>query len=100
MSLVHFDPNLQNYCTIDGENLSIRSMEGNRELARLKVGNDSEKARFSPDGRLICVTGQGSNAQPQVWDWRAGELIYRVENEATLFASDFSPDSRLLAIGH
>lgn len=100
LSLVHFDSELRNYCAIDGENLSIRSFDGNLELSRLRVGYKAEKARFSPDGRLICVTGEGSCAQPQVWDWHTGKLIYRIEDEATLFASDFSPESKLLAIGH
>jgi WD40 repeat protein len=101
LSLIHFDVNLEQYMSWDGSALSVRRVEDDVELARLPISGQCEKARFSPDGRLVLVTNPASDRDcVQVWDWRRSAVIYTVHRKATHFAATFSPDSRLLAVGH
>jgi WD40 repeat protein len=101
-SLIHFDADLEIYTVWDGAALSVRRVEDDAEVARLPISQWCEKARFSPNGRLISVTNaqDRGSLEVQVWDWRRCEIVYRVPKKGTLFATDFSPDSRLLAVGH
>ncbi len=106
LSLIHFDPDLEHYTfwrrePPDGKGLSVRRVDDDSEVARLPIDGLSEKARFSPDGRLIRVTRGPENSRwVEVWDWRREKMLYHVPQKAMAFAHDFSPDSKLLAVGH
>jgi serine/threonine protein kinase/WD40 repeat protein len=100
-SAIHFDADLQYHTAWDGDALSVCRVGTGQEVVRLPVNRSCQKARFSPDGRFICVSSSPGEGDPvQVWDWRQRTLVYRVEKPAMQFATAFSPDSRQLAIGH
>ena len=101
LALIHFDARLEHYLVWNGSALSVRRSQDDIELAQLPVSGLCQKARFSPDGRLIWVTNPDSDRDcVQVWDWRRGEVSYRVHRKATHFAADICSDTRLLAVGH
>lgn len=101
LSMVHFGPDLEIYCTPEADGLNIRRFRDNQSLTVLPVESTAEKARFSPDGRLLSVTTlREGKAEVAVWDWRARKIVYQIAKPATMFASDFSPDGKWLAVGH
>lgn len=100
-SAIDFDADLKHFTSVDRDDLLVRRTDSGQTIARITVGSSCERVRFSPDGRLLSVTNLSqSGNRVTVWDWRREELIYRIEKPATLFASDFSPDSHFLAVGH
>jgi WD40 repeat protein len=53
---------------------------------------------FSPDGRMLASTGQGSKIV-RLWDVQRGELSHTIEGDEYLTSVAFSPDGRILAWG-
>ena len=95
-------PRLQRYVRGDGVgNVSVRSIDGDREIARLKGPRGPVRnMRFGPHGRhLAAYYHAGSGTQWWVWDLDRSEAILRVRNVVGTAASDFCPDGRTVAVG-
>jgi WD40 repeat protein len=71
----------------------------NSPFIQTRVSGDPESfnpgAEFSPDGRLVVVTGSKT---PQVWDTRTGQSLTSLvgHRHDTQAGATFSPDSRLV----
>jgi WD40 repeat protein len=52
---------------------------------------------FSPDGRFLASAGRDHSAR--IWDWRNGTLVQSLDLPNEVVAVEFSPDSRILAVG-
>lgn len=101
LSLAHFNDDLSLYCAPVTDGINICRTADNKVLSSLPISQNLSKARFSPDGKLICITAwESDGGTVDVWNWRTAELVYSVASKATMFASDFSPDGNLLAVGH
>jgi WD40 repeat protein len=77
--------------------------DGSGLVARL-VGQSEriESARFSPDGKLLAVSGgsPGRFGELQIWDVQKRELTLSVMiGYDTIYGASFSPDGKLVAVG-
>lgn len=101
LSMADFQHDLSVYSVATPAGLEVRRTADNELLSRLPTGALSEKARFSPDGRLLSVTEWSDGVGTLVvWDWSRAETFYHLSEPVTLFACEFSPDGRYLAVGH
>ncbi|HEV3078773.1 MAG TPA: protein kinase, partial [Gemmataceae bacterium] len=93
-----FDMKLEHYARSDNQgNLSVRRVADDRETVRLPgSGTHAYHLKFSPDGQFLAATYHNQNPGLYVWNCRRGQVVWKT---GLYGGVDFSPDSRLLALG-
>jgi WD40 repeat protein len=81
----------------------LHKPDGSGLVARL-VGQSEriESARFSPDGKLLAVTGgsPGRFGELQIWDVEKKEMkLSLMIGYDTLYGASWSPDGKMVAVG-
>jgi serine/threonine protein kinase/WD40 repeat protein len=99
---VTFDAALERYAVGDADgHVSVRRVTDGAEVARLPgFGSGAFHLQFSPDGQFLAARFEGERSTVRVWDLSRGdEILLKVASPCGMYAQDFSPDSRRLAIG-
>ena len=82
----------------ESDGATVWDARSGKRLANLAVGRHGVPL-FSPDGRLLAVTPDGIT----IWstsDWRLINQLHAQGTTPTGLGLAFSPDSRVLAVGH
>ncbi len=97
-----FDPTMTRYALRFREGtISVRRVADDQELARIPAVGDRSIAvfAFSPDGRYLATSDYPAGTLT-VWDVDRAAAVVRVSRPVNATAARFSPDSRLIAVGH
>ncbi len=97
-----FDSRYEHTARLESDgSISIRSIQDNRELQRLKSssGNATSPAQgwlqFSPDGRFILKLDDSGKLH--LWQWQTGQLVLTTSADRRS-PTAFSPDCRRFAV--
>jgi serine/threonine protein kinase/WD40 repeat protein len=96
---VHFDSKLERYSRVDRSGIvSIRRVEGDAEIYRLKARSSTDFPTLSPDGQYLALDVAGERGRVQVFNLAGLEPV-EVIPETPCSTFEFSPDSRWGAMG-
>lgn len=101
-TVVAFDPTFDRYARGDEQgNISVRRVANDQETMNLPgTGIPTAALRFSPNVQFLAAKyGKTNQGLLHVWDLQQKEPIPTVTQEVHHYALDFSPDSRLIALG-
>jgi serine/threonine protein kinase/WD40 repeat protein len=98
-NFVHFDGKLERYARVDRSGIvSVRRVDGDAELYRLKARSLEDFAHLSPNGQLLAIGVIGEGGRIQVFNL-VGRGPVETVPETACTGFGFSPDSRWMAIG-